>query len=76
MAKPTPQEELETLVGALIAQLHESGLLTGEAIEGIARRLHHAGMPDIAEDVRAIPLADGLSRPALELVIDGANSHS
>lgn len=73
--KPSPQDELETLVGALMAQLFQNGALRGDDIEAIARRLDHSGMPDIADDVRAIPLADAFAAPetlrhGLE-VIDG-----
>jgi hypothetical protein len=73
--KPSPQEELETLVGALMAQLHQSGILRGTDIEAIARRLDLSDMPDMAESVRSIPLADALADPDVVrhsfAVIDG-----
>jgi hypothetical protein len=63
LEKPSPQQELETLVGALIAQLYQNGSLHGDDIEAIARRLDQSGMPDMADEVRAVPVSDALAAP-------------
>lgn len=75
---PSPQEQVETLVGALIAQLLSKGILNGTDIHDIAKRLDWASMPDMADSVRSIPFLDALCEPeavrATFEVIDGGNA--
>ena len=62
MAEPN-LEEVETLVGALIAQLLAKGLFNGKDLHDIAKRLDWAEMPDMADSVRSIPFLDRICRP-------------
>lgn len=74
---PTPQEEVETLVGALIAQLLAKGLFNAKDLHDIAKRLDWAGMSDMAQSVLSIPSLDALCEPGVVRdgfeVIDGGN---
>lgn len=71
-----PIEELQTIVGALIAQLHQQGTLDRKGIGEIAKRLDWAEMPDAADMVRSIPILDDQCQPGelrggFEVIIGG-----
>lgn len=57
-------EALRTLVEVLIAELHREGVLDGENLHNMARRLGEAGFPDEAEGLMAIPFLNALDSPA------------
>lgn len=71
-------DEMETLIGALIAQLIDMRVLRDADIEAIAKRMDWADMSDMAESVRSIKLLDTMSKPenlrASFDVIDGGNA--
>lgn len=70
---------LDPALGVLIAALFEAGVLDGEALLTMARRLDLSDRPDLAESVRGIPLScafdtPSMRRAALHAVPDGGNA--
>lgn len=74
---PADPEVTDTVVHALIAQLHAIGLLRADDLAAIAKRLDFSDMGNAAARVRQLPLSDAMIDPAFMrsglTVIDGGN---
>lgn len=54
---------LEIALEVLIAELHRQGVLDGEAIANMARRLEEAGEGGLGQEVLGVVLANALDEP-------------
>jgi len=68
---------LDPVMGVLLAELYDRGLLDGHALDNMARRLDLADLPEAAMSVRCIPLSCAIDSPSHRRgglhIVDGGN---
>ncbi|MES2904629.1 MAG: hypothetical protein V4696_10630 [Pseudomonadota bacterium] len=68
----------DTLLEVLIAELHLAGVLDGDNLRNMGRRLREAGLEELAEGVEFIPFVNAMDDPEarramMVAVPDGGN---
>ncbi|MFN3474085.1 MAG: hypothetical protein ACK4ZW_08575 [Blastomonas sp.] len=58
-----PAPPIDPIIEVLLAQLHKTGLLTGDDLSNMANRLESINMEAAAYAVRFIPLANAMDEP-------------